>query len=114
MLCPCLPSSSSTHTRTHPHPSPTSGIFGLGRKFRIMDDDGSKTVSFPEFTKALRETGVIIDESSARKLFQVRAPFGWVIVSREGAHTWPLNTLPHPHPPPSPTPTHTHTLCPVL
>lgn len=48
-----------------------SGIFGLGRKFRIMDDDGSKTVSFPEFTKALRETGVIIDESSARKLFQV-------------------------------------------
>jgi len=47
-----------------------NGIFGLGRKFRIMDDDGSKTVSFPEFTKALRETGVIIDESSARKLFQ--------------------------------------------
>jgi len=46
-----------------------NGIFGLGRKFRIMDDDNSKTVSFSEFTKALRETGVIIDESSARKLF---------------------------------------------
>ena len=37
-----------------------------------MDDDGSKTVSYSEFTKALRETGVIIDESSAKKLFQVR------------------------------------------
>jgi hypothetical protein len=36
-----------------------------------MDDDNSKTVSYPEFTKALRETGVIIDEGQARKLFQV-------------------------------------------
>jgi hypothetical protein len=52
---------------------PFSGIFGLGRKFRIMDDDNSKQVSFAEFTKALRETGVIIDESSARKLFAVSA-----------------------------------------
>ncbi len=47
-----------------------SGIFGLGRKFKIMDDDGSKTVNYSEFTKALRETEVFLDDATARKLFQ--------------------------------------------
>jgi hypothetical protein len=32
-----------------------SGIVGLGRKFRIMDDDGSKSLNMAEFKKAMRE-----------------------------------------------------------
>lgn len=32
-----------------------SGIFGLSRKFKIMDDDNSKSVSFKEFSKAIKE-----------------------------------------------------------
>jgi len=32
-----------------------SGIFGLQRKFRIMDDDNSKSISLVEFTKAATE-----------------------------------------------------------
>jgi calcyphosin len=32
-----------------------TGIFGLQRKFKIMDDDNSKSVSFQEFSKAVKE-----------------------------------------------------------
>jgi hypothetical protein len=38
------------------------GIIGLGRQFRIMDDDNSKTVEFPEFAKAIRDYRVDIPE----------------------------------------------------
>ena len=31
------------------------GIIGLQRKFKIMDDDGSKTLNMAEFKKAMRE-----------------------------------------------------------
>lgn len=48
-----------------------SGIFGLGRKFKIMDDDGSKSISFSEFTKALAETEVPLDAATMRNLFTV-------------------------------------------
>jgi len=33
------------------------GIRGIGRKFRICDDDGSKQLDVEEFTKAMRELG---------------------------------------------------------
>lgn len=32
-----------------------SGYHALQRRFRIMDDDGSKTISYPEFKKGLNE-----------------------------------------------------------
>eukprot|EP01029_Cantina_marsupialis_P008922 TRINITY_DN20933_c0_g1_i1.p1 TRINITY_DN20933_c0_g1~~TRINITY_DN20933_c0_g1_i1.p1 ORF type:complete len:425 (-),score=164.50 TRINITY_DN20933_c0_g1_i1:236-1510(-) len=32
------------------------GILGLGRKFRIMDDDNSKSIDLMEFKKAMKET----------------------------------------------------------
>jgi Ca2+-binding EF-hand superfamily protein len=35
-----------------------SGMIGIQRKFRIIDDDGDKTLSVGEFTKAMRETGL--------------------------------------------------------
>ena len=38
------------------------------RKFRIMDDDGSKTLSYDEFKKGLIESGVRLDE-------KVRTPY---------------------------------------
>lgn len=49
-----------------------SGIFGLGRKFKIIDDDGSKSINMAEFLKAMRETEVNLDEATLRKLFTVR------------------------------------------
>ena len=33
-----------------------SGIIGIQRKFRIIDDDGDKALSIGEFTKALKES----------------------------------------------------------
>ncbi len=46
-----------------------SGIVGLGRKFRIMDDDNSKNISFPEFKKAFAEMKLQLAESEIRLLF---------------------------------------------
>ena len=34
------------------------GIHGLGRKFKIMDDDGSKSLSMAEFKKAMQEMNI--------------------------------------------------------
>ena len=45
------------------------GIHGLGRKFRIMDDDGSGTLSYDEFTKALKEHSLGLTEKNMRELF---------------------------------------------
>ena len=36
----------------------STGIIGLARLFRIMDDDGNKTLSFAEFKKGLNDYGV--------------------------------------------------------
>lgn len=47
-----------------------SGIVGLGRAFRIMDDDGNKQLSLEEFTKGLRDAGLEVDDDEAGKLFQ--------------------------------------------
>jgi len=46
-----------------------SGMAGLGRKFRIMDDDGSKTLNLAEFKKAMREMNLSLNDQDLRILF---------------------------------------------
>ncbi len=46
------------------------GIIGLGRAFRIMDDDGSRTLSFAEFKKGIKEVGLSLSESELIVLFK--------------------------------------------
>jgi Ca2+-binding EF-hand superfamily protein len=45
------------------------GILALGRKFRSMDDDGSRTLSLPEFAKALKEMDVHLQPPEVRAVF---------------------------------------------
>ncbi|XP_076811603.1 calcyphosin-like protein isoform X2 [Clavelina lepadiformis] len=47
----------------------SSGIKGLGRTFKIMDDDGNKTIDFKEFKKGLRDYGVDLDPSEVQEMF---------------------------------------------
>lgn len=44
------------------------GIVSLGRKFRSMDEDGSKALSYSEFTRAMREMN--LDEGALNALFR--------------------------------------------
>lgn len=46
------------------------GIIGLGRLFKIMDDDGSKNLSFPEFKKAMKEFGMALNDTELVVLFK--------------------------------------------
>lgn len=47
-----------------------NGIQGLGRSFRIMDDDRNRTLDFVEFRKGLRDYGLIdISNEDAKKAF---------------------------------------------
>nr|CAJ2313426.1 calcyphosin-like protein isoform X2 [Metisa plana] len=46
-----------------------SGIMGLGRTFRRMDDDGSKQLNKEEFFKGIKETGLELSDEEAEKLF---------------------------------------------
>lgn len=46
------------------------GIVGLGRLFKIMDDDGSRTLSFAEFKKAMKEFGMVLSDSELIILFK--------------------------------------------
>lgn len=46
------------------------GIIGLGRLFRIMDDDRSNTLSFSEFKKAMREFGMNLNDTETILLFK--------------------------------------------
>eukprot|EP01036_Dinobryon_divergens_P032461 gene32461-42053_t len=45
------------------------GFIGLQRKFRIMDDDGSKAVSMVEFKKAMKEMNMSLTDGELRQLF---------------------------------------------
>lgn len=45
------------------------GIAGLGRKFRIIDDDGNKQLSLAEFTKAIHEHALDLSETEIEELF---------------------------------------------
>jgi hypothetical protein len=46
------------------------GIIGLGRLFKIMDDDGSNSLSFQEFKKAMREIRMGLDDAELIILFK--------------------------------------------
>jgi calcyphosin len=46
------------------------GILGLAKQFQIMDDDGSKTLSLYEFTKACKDFRLDIPETDIKKIFQ--------------------------------------------
>jgi Ca2+-binding EF-hand superfamily protein len=45
------------------------GIIGLSKLFHIMDDDGSKTISLYEFTKACKDFKVGVSEENVPALF---------------------------------------------
>jgi len=45
------------------------GIRGLGRKFRIVDDDGNRSLSLDEFSKAVREHALDLTEQEVGELF---------------------------------------------
>ncbi len=53
------------------------GVIGLGRLFKIMDDDGSNSLSFAEFKKAMRECGMALSDTELVLLFK---RFGKTIV----------------------------------
>jgi hypothetical protein len=46
-----------------------SGIKGLGRTFRNMDDDGSKSLDFDEFKKGLHDCGMSSSDAEAKAMF---------------------------------------------
>lgn len=46
-----------------------TGILGLGRMFRRMDDDGNKQINEEEFLLGLREMGMEITNAEAKDLF---------------------------------------------
>ncbi|XP_044000601.1 calcyphosine-like b isoform X1 [Gambusia affinis] len=48
----------------------SSGIKGLGRTFRIMDDNESRSLDFKEFLKGLNDYGLLIEKDEASALFR--------------------------------------------
>ncbi|XP_067631832.1 calcyphosin-like protein [Eurosta solidaginis] len=46
-----------------------TGILGLARTFRNMDDDGNKSLSYEEFNKGIREAGLDCTESEIKDMF---------------------------------------------
>ncbi|XP_065178101.1 calcyphosin-like protein [Sycon ciliatum] len=47
-----------------------SGIKGLARLFRIMDDDGNKQIDFTEFKTGIVQYGLTFDETEMREVFE--------------------------------------------
>ncbi|KXJ15948.1 Calcyphosin-like protein [Exaiptasia diaphana] len=47
----------------------SSGIKGLGRVFRIMDDDGNRKLDFQEFKKGLKDYGLILEPKEVKNIF---------------------------------------------
>jgi len=45
------------------------GIIGLGKSFKIMDDDGSRMLELPEFVKACKDYRVGIPEADIERVF---------------------------------------------
>ncbi|XP_075885948.1 calcyphosine-like b isoform X1 [Nelusetta ayraudi] len=48
----------------------SSGIKGLSRTFRIMDDDKSRSLDLKEFLKGLNDYGVLLEKEEAKDLFE--------------------------------------------
>lgn len=46
------------------------GILGLGRLFRIMDDDKSNSLCFNEFKKAMKEFGMALNDTELILLYK--------------------------------------------
>lgn len=46
-----------------------SGIKGIGRQFRVIDDDGSKSLSCEEFEAGLADFGVVVSAEEAKEMF---------------------------------------------
>lgn len=51
------------------------GIIGLQRKFKIMDDDGSKSLNMAEFKKAMKETVPEFSDTDVSTLFRLFGSF---------------------------------------
>lgn len=47
-----------------------TGIIGLGRTFRIMDDDNDEQISYEEFVKGLQDAGMHTSDAEAEELFK--------------------------------------------
>ncbi|XP_051906855.1 calcyphosine-like b isoform X1 [Hippocampus zosterae] len=48
----------------------SAGIKGLGRAFRIMDDDANRSLDLKEFLKGIHEYGLLMDKEEALAIFQ--------------------------------------------
>ncbi|CAH8652863.1 unnamed protein product [Schistosoma rodhaini] len=46
-----------------------SGIAGIGRQFRIIDDDGNKKLDFKEFSKGCKDFGVDLSKEEVKEIF---------------------------------------------
>lgn len=47
----------------------STGIMGMGRVFRIMDDDGSKTLNMDEFSTGISDAGMDLEDSEVKEVF---------------------------------------------
>ena len=46
-----------------------SGIKGLGRTFKIMDDDGSRSIDYKELKKGIHDYGVVMEDDEVKEVF---------------------------------------------
>ncbi|CAH2296496.1 calcyphosin [Pelobates cultripes] len=49
----------------------SAGIKGLGRIFRIMDDDNNRTLDFKEFAKGLNDFGLMMEKQETQEVFSI-------------------------------------------
>jgi Ca2+-binding EF-hand superfamily protein len=48
----------------------TKGFIGIQRQFKIMDDDGDHSISFSEFSKAMKQYKIELSDPEARAVFE--------------------------------------------